>query len=274
MSLTTTCSLFWVDVYDNVVEVDHDKAVCDSTYTSCTITGSHGGTLAATCNSKQQYPDTTSSYYTSYFCACNGNSASIPDGVTCSPACYNLQTKFPTCNVVWLYNGFTSGSISNIVKQDTCTTYTCDSNGYECTDSTVLYQCDNKEHDSPIADDSNDSYVCNCAGAAQIPALYRGTNGASVGSGCNGNKVVAPSSSSKTNVIVVATTAPAATTAPIIVKSSTPVTTSMAVPETTSAAASTSSGSNPKTSAGSPLAVSRVLLLSLCSSIALRLLFP
>ena len=83
MSLSTTCSLFWVDVNDNVVEVDHDSAVCDSTYNTCTITGSHGGTLQAICNSKQQYPDSTSSYYSSYFCACNGKSASVPSGVTC-----------------------------------------------------------------------------------------------------------------------------------------------------------------------------------------------
>lgn len=273
MSLSTTCSLFWVDTNDNVVEVDHDSAVCDSTYTSCTITGSHGGTLSATCDSKQRYSDATgaSSHYASYFCACNGNSATIPSGVTCSPACYDLTTQFPTCNVVWVYNGFTSGSASNIVKQDICPAFTCDSNGVECTDSssTLLYQCDNQEHQSQVESDSNNSYICNCHGAAQIPELYRGSSGASTGSACgnsnggggSGTTTTQPSNGGAASV----------TTSPIVASPQTTTTQPSVQSPTTPAPSPSNSPSSG--SASSSLTVSKGVLLSLCSSVLLKLIF-
>lgn len=265
MSLSTTCSLFWTDVNDNVVEVDHDDAVCDSTYTTCKITGSHGGTLQATCDSKQHYPDALSSYYTMYFCVCNGNSVSVPAGVTCSPSCYDLTTPFPTCSLVWLYDGFTSGSASNFVKQDTCQAFLCDSHGTMCTDSskTLLYQCDNTDHDSQVADDSNDSYVCNCHGAAQIPEIYRGAGGKSLGTGCAGSTDDAGSQSSAT----AQATAIGANAGSF--QSSTTAGSSLT---TTTSAASSTSSSGSRGMASWKLMSSKGLVLSMCSSVLLRLL--
>ncbi|KAK4556822.1 hypothetical protein LTR86_005802 [Recurvomyces mirabilis] len=283
MSLQTTCSLFWVDVHDNVVEVDHDTAVCDSTSTSCTITGSHGGTLQATCDSKQYYPSTTSSYYSSYFCACGGKSASIPSGVTCSPACYQLTTSFPTCNLVWVYNGFTSGSASDGITQDTCEAFTCDSNGVECTESTktLLYQCDNQEHQSQVASDSTHSYICNCHAAAQIPQLYQGASGVSTGSGCSGSGGAASGPGSSIATIQTsggtstaakpstATTPPPTSTSPL--SSPAPVQTTTSSPAPVSTSQSSNSGS--QGSASTRLTIHRSLLVSLCASVLLKLLY-
>jgi len=264
MALSTTCSLYWVDVNDDVVEVDNDSAVCDSTYISCNITGSDGGTLQATCNSEQQYPDTTSDYYSSYFCTCHGNSLSVPSGVTCSPSCYDLTTQFPTCNLVWLYDGFTGGSASIGVKTDTCSAFRCDSNGIECTDSSakLLYQCDNEPHDSQDPSDSTDSYVCNCRDAAQIPEQYRGSSGASVGSGCSGNDAGGGSGTGTTTQPAGAGTATSTTAS---VTSSPSPTDISSTPGTTTA--------DSQGSASSKLTLSRGMLLSLFSSIVFRLLY-
>lgn len=292
MSLSTTCSLFWADVNDNVVEVDHDSAVCDSSYTSCTITGSHGGTLQATCNSEQQYPDTTSGYYTSYFCACNGNSVSVPSGVTCSPACYDLSTSFPTCSLVWVYDAFTSGDPGTGITQDTCEAFMCDSNGVECTDSsaTLLYQCDNEEHQSQVASDSTHSYICNCQGPAQIPDLYRGTSGESAGSACGGGSASSGGDSasgggssasdggdSTTEIQQAgAESATATATSAPIDASSVPGTTTSDLPATStidSLPSSTSSDDTGSQGSGSTTsAYSKCMVLSLCLSVLSRLL--
>ncbi|KAM0723976.1 hypothetical protein Q7P37_000967 [Cladosporium fusiforme] len=280
MSLSTTCSLFWVDVNDNVVEVDNDNAVCDSTSTSCTITGSHGGTLQATCNSEQQYPDTTSSFYSTYFCACNGNSVSIPSGVTCSPSCYDLTTSFPTCNLVWVYNAFTTGDPGTGINQDTCEAFTCDSNGIECTDSssTLLYQCDNEEHQSQVASDSTHSYICNCQGAAQIPDLYRGASGESVGSGCGndnaggGGETSATAQQVGTGAVTVTTasveSSPLSTDAP----SSPGTTTAEPLVTSTTSVFPSSTISDSQGSASNKPTFSGFMVVLLCSSVLAGLL--
>ncbi|KAF9873154.1 hypothetical protein CkaCkLH20_09317 [Colletotrichum karsti] len=227
-ALSTTCKLFWVNVHNNVVEIDNDKAVCDSSYTNCVITGTSGGKLKATCDSKLHFPDSgVSSFYAQYFCACNDNPVSVPDIVTCGTSCYDLSTKFPNCEMVSLYNGFTDANPSSSYNE-ACTAMTCDSAGLHCTnDSSTVYTCDNNEHQSQIASDSTHSYVCNCKGTAKIPSPYSGsgqsiqgkgcgTNAASAGGGGGGGGsegTVASTSSSSSGSTVTTSTQPVSTSA-------------------------------------------------------------
>jgi len=184
MAYSTSCQVYWTDFNNNVIERDVDAATCtNSALTSCTITSSRGSTLPVTCNSLLQFVD-VSFDYTAYFCSCGSNAISIPSTVYCVDICYNLHTQFSKCNVLSLYDGYTSGSPSIGVQSDTCVAYRCNTQGTLCTtDGSIAYICDNKDHgDQGIS--STLSYACNCAGPATIPEIYRGTSGATEGSGC------------------------------------------------------------------------------------------
>lgn len=199
MSLITTCKLFWTDVNDNVVSTTNETARCDTTYTECLITPKTSyGRLHATCDSKSHFPEEQdhfrlSSHYSQYFCTCNGRTVTVPSGVTCGSTCYKMDTRFPECALVTLYDGVTRGSLDHSYKES-CTAFDCDATGVICTDTSgsgPLYRCDNYEHTSQIASDSSHSYVCNCHDAATIPAIYTSTSkyvqGKTCGVGGNGS---------------------------------------------------------------------------------------
>lgn len=182
MSLSTSCKLFWTDLQNNVVSTTNETAQCDSTYTQCLITPrSAYGCLHATCDSQTHFPEEQdhfrlSSRYSQYFCTCNGRTVTVPSGVTCGSTCYSMETKFPGCALVTLYDDSAQGSPDHSYKES-CTAFDCDTTGVNCTttDSGLLYKCDNYEYPSQIDSDSSHSYVCNCHGAATIPAIYTST---------------------------------------------------------------------------------------------------
>ncbi|KAE8143872.1 hypothetical protein BDV38DRAFT_276941 [Aspergillus pseudotamarii] len=182
MSVATKCSLFWVDLDDLVIERDNDTATCNSDMTKCVIIGPSGDKLDATCDSTLQYSGIADASYSKYFCVCGSEAVSVPETVNCADKCYDLSYPFPTCNYLDIYNGFTSGSPSNIILEDMCDAYRCDVSGVNCTsDGAWLYQCDNRKHDSPGIS-STHSYVCNCTGPAAVQPEYSGTpNGTSCG---------------------------------------------------------------------------------------------
>ncbi|KAK7991376.1 hypothetical protein PG996_013573 [Apiospora saccharicola] len=184
MSLSTTCKLFWTDLNDNVVSTTNETAQCDSTYTQCLITPrSSYGRLHATCDSKSHFPEDQdhfrlSSRYSQYFCTCNGRTVTVPSGVTCGSTCYHMDTRFPDCALVTLYDGIAQGSPDHTYKES-CTSFDCDTTGVNCTNADgggLLYKCDNYEHDSQIASESSHSYVCNCHDPATIPSIYTTTS--------------------------------------------------------------------------------------------------
>ncbi|KAK7931071.1 hypothetical protein PG985_001783 [Apiospora marii] len=183
MSLSTTCRLFWTDLHDNVVSTTNETAQCDSTYTQCLITPrSSYGRLHATCDSKTHFPEEQdhfrlSSRYSQYFCTCNGRTVTVPSGVTCGSTCYSMDTKFPDCTLVTLYDSSAQGGSEYSYKKS-CTAFDCDTTGVNCTNvdgGGLFYKCDNYEHPYQIASDSSHSYVCNCHDAATVPAIYTST---------------------------------------------------------------------------------------------------
>ena len=182
MSVSTKCSLYWVDLQDFVIERDQDPATCNSDMTECVITGPSGRKLKATCDSTLQYTGAADPSYSKYFCVCGGKAVSVPETVNCADKCYNLSHPFPTCDYLDIYNGFTSDSPSNLILEEICDAYRCDVSGVNCTSNgSWLYQCDNRKHDSPGVS-STHSYVCNCRGPAAIPPEYSGKpNGTSCG---------------------------------------------------------------------------------------------
>ncbi|KAL2837206.1 hypothetical protein BJX68DRAFT_259661 [Aspergillus pseudodeflectus] len=173
MSVTTECSMYWVDMQDIVGNYSQDPATCNSDMTNCVITSPSGRKLEVACDSTLQFSGITDVSYSKYFCVCGSKAVSVPETVNCADKCYDLTHNFTTCNHLELYNGFTSGNPSNLVLNDTCGAFRCEVSGINCTlDGYWLYQCDNHQHDSAAS--STHSYICNCKGPATVPSGYDG----------------------------------------------------------------------------------------------------
>ncbi|KAK8118148.1 uncharacterized protein PG998_006429 [Apiospora kogelbergensis] len=208
MSLSTTCKLFWADVHGHVVSATNETALCDGTYTQCQMTPKSGGRgqqppqqLRATCDSRPHdaalFPSSSVEYY---FCVCHGRDVLVPPGVTCTSSCYAMtRTRFPDCELVTLlYDDHRRLGRSNSNSPmplyyhytASCTAFDCDTTGVNCTDPTndqgglLFYTCDNHEHHPQTDADAPHSYVCNCRGAATVPAVYTSSGKDVQGQGC------------------------------------------------------------------------------------------
>ncbi|KAK8044095.1 hypothetical protein PG993_004119 [Apiospora rasikravindrae] len=158
MSLAITCRLFWTDEHAHVVSATNETAVCDSDHTQCLLAPrcGNGQQLRVVCDSRTHFPTADAaddgfrlaSYYAQYFCVCDGGgrALAVPPGVTCgSPSCYYdaMDTRFPRCELVFLYDAFTQGENGPGQQQqqqqqyykETCTAFDCDTVGVNCTNN-------------------------------------------------------------------------------------------------------------------------------------------
>jgi hypothetical protein len=175
MTTSTTCQVYWVSLSD--VVTSHDSMSSSATARSSAARSTIR--RAKPCWTSPAIPssargDPPTRRWSTTFCACSNHPVSVPDTMDCGSICFNFSDDRPSCNLLSLRYGYTSGDASNGVTEDACVAMRCVGGSTRCTtDGSTKCLCDNVEHGAQyLGGSSTYSYVCNCDGPAAIPGVY------------------------------------------------------------------------------------------------------